>query len=133
MTEAVTVFLVLVGASFMAIAALGMVRMPDLFMRMSSATKAATLGVGLIMIAVAVYFADTGVTSRALAVIVFLILTSPVAAHVIARAAYYSGVPLWEKTMADELRGKESFQPANRAKKKSNPKRRPRAKKTRKR
>lgn len=79
--------------------------MPDLFMRMQAATKAATLGVGCMLSAVAIHFNDVGITTRCLLVTAFVFLTAPVAAHVIARAAYSVGVPLWEGTICDELRG----------------------------
>src|SRR5690606_14226435 len=79
--------------------------MPDLFMRMQAATKASTLGIGCILLAVALHFGELGIASRALAAIIFVCLTAPVAAHVIARASYFVGVPLWQGTIIDELRG----------------------------
>ena len=94
-----------VGAVLMLLAALGVVRMPDLFSRMQAATKASTLGVGCMMLAVAVHFADLAVTTRAVLIVAFVFLTAPVSAHMIGRAAYYVGVPLWEGTTLDELRG----------------------------
>ena len=71
---------------------------------MHAATKAGTLGAGLILIAVAFFYADLGITLRSLAAITFLLLTAPVAAHLIGRAAYYSGIRLWEKTWIDQLK-----------------------------
>ncbi|WP_322807752.1 monovalent cation/H(+) antiporter subunit G [Thermanaerothrix sp.] len=93
------------GAAFMFLASLGVLRMPDLYTRMSATSKAATLGSGLVMLAAAVYFSEFSITVRVLAIIVFLLLTVPVAAHMIGRAAYFDGVPLWEGTVLDELRG----------------------------
>jgi multicomponent Na+:H+ antiporter subunit G len=104
--ELLSAGLLLLGAAFMLLAAVGIVRMPDLFTRMQPATKAATLGVGCLFTAVAVHFGDLGITSRALAAFGFVVLTAPVAAHVIGRAAYFVGVPVWEGTITDELRGK---------------------------
>ncbi len=98
--------LIVVGAFFMLVAAVGIVRMPDLFLRMSATSKAATLGVASVLLATAVYFNDLGVASRALSAIFFLLLTAPVAAHILGRAAYIAGVPLWDKTVCDELRGR---------------------------
>lgn len=97
--------LMIVGAFFIFIASLGLVRMPDLFLRMSATSKAATLGAGLMLMATIVYFQDFAITIRVLSIIGFITLTIPVAAHMIARAAYFDGVPLWEKTEIDELRG----------------------------
>ncbi len=94
---------VITGALFIAIAGIGILRMPDLFMRMSCTTKVTTLGTGFIMLAVAVKFPQIEVISRALVITVFTFLTAPVAAHMIARAAYVTGVQLWEKTSVDQL------------------------------
>ena len=79
-------------------------RMPDVFNRMSASTKAATLGVGCTLMGVAFYFGDFATFIRASAIIVFLLLTAPVAAHLLGRAAYQDGVPLWEGTIFDDLR-----------------------------
>lgn len=104
MTEIVASVLVLLGGAFMFVAALGVVRMPDLPMRMHAATKAGTLGAGLVLLAVAVVYSDAGVTVRAVATIAFLFLTAPVSAHVVGRAATASGaLRLWERTGLDEL------------------------------
>ena len=100
----VAVFMVL-GSLFMLLAAIGVARMPDLFMRMQAATKAATMGAGLIGLAVALHFGDIATVMRAGLVIGFIFITAPVSAHLIGRAAYFVGVPLWEGTVIDELRG----------------------------
>jgi multicomponent Na+:H+ antiporter subunit G len=99
-----TVTLLLVGAVFIFLGAVGVVRLPDLFIRMQAATKASVLGVSCTLLAVAVYFGELGVVTRCLATIAFICLTAPVAAHMIGRAAYRVGVPLWEGTIMDELR-----------------------------
>jgi multicomponent Na+:H+ antiporter subunit G len=98
-----TAALVLVGGLFGFIAAVGMLRLPDMITRMHASTKAGTLGAGLIMAAVAIHFMEVGITLRAAAAIFFLLLTAPVAAHVIGRAAYRSGIRLWDRTWVDEL------------------------------
>jgi len=96
--------LLLVGALFVLVAALGLVRLPDLLMRMHAAAKAGTLGAGLLLIAIAVSSPETSVVARAAATIVFLLLTAPIAAHLIARAAYHTGeAALWKHTCVDEL------------------------------
>lgn len=102
--EVLTLVLLVAGALFMVVAAIGILRMPDIFLRMSATTKAATLGVGLILVAAVLFFDDLAITSRAIATIVFLFLTAPVAAHILGRAAYFDRVPLWSGTIADELR-----------------------------
>ncbi len=100
--------LMLLGAAFMLVAAIGVFRMPDLLTRMHASTKAGALGGGLLLLAVAVHFGELGITSRAVAGVAFVILTAPVAAHMIGRAAYLTGVPLWEGTIVDELRERYS-------------------------
>ena len=100
-----SLILLLTGTLFMLLAGFGLLRMPDLFLRMSAATKASTLGAGFILLAAAIHFEDLGTTSRALATIVFIFLTAPVAAHRIGRAAYFDGVPLWTGTRRDDLGG----------------------------
>lgn len=105
MEEAVGQVLILIGAIFVFIAAIGVIRLPDLFMRMHASTKSSTLGAGLIMAGAALYFNDVAVATRVLAVVVFLFITAPVGAHMIARSAYFSGVPLWDKTISNDLAG----------------------------
>lgn len=105
-SELLTCFLMLAGAGFSLIAAIGIVRMPDLYTRMQAAAKTATLGVGCTILAVAIHFGDVGVTTQAALVIIFLFLTAPVAAHMISRAGYISGIELWERSVTDELRGR---------------------------
>ncbi len=105
LSEILVMALMLAGAFFMFLAGIGMMRMPDLFLRMSSTAKAGTLGAGLLLLAAAIHFGDFAITTRVLAIIVFLMLTAPVAAHMIGRAAYFDGVPLWKGTVRDDLRG----------------------------
>jgi multicomponent Na+:H+ antiporter subunit G len=104
MSDIITSFLLVSGSLFSLVAALGMLRLPDTIIRMHAATKAGTLGAGLILIAEAALYQELGVTLRALAAITFLLLTAPVAAHLIGRAAYYSGIKLWKKTWIDQLK-----------------------------
>ena len=104
--ELISFVLLLIGTFFMVLAGVGLLRMPDLFLRMSAATKASTLGAGFILLAAAVYFGELGTTSRALATIFFVLLTAPVAAHRIARAGSFSGAKLWAGTLQDDLQGR---------------------------
>lgn len=103
MTEITVAFFILAGGLFSLAAAVGVLRLPDILIRMHASTKAGTLGCGLILVAVALHFGDGAIVARSIAAIVFLILTAPVAAHLIGRAAYRTGVPLWHGTVMDEL------------------------------
>lgn len=93
------------GAIFTLLAGVGIVRMPDLYLRISVTTKAATLGVGLILVCAALYFREISITTKVLAIILFILLTAPVSAHLIGRAAYTLGIPMWKKSVMDELKG----------------------------
>jgi multicomponent Na+:H+ antiporter subunit G len=105
-TQVVRDLLMLTGAGFMLVAAIGAWRMPDILMRMHATTKAGGLGAAMIFLAVAVHFSEFVTAARAIAGLAFVVLTAPVAAHMIGRAAYLVGVPLWEGTRVDELRGR---------------------------
>ncbi|MBZ9787357.1 monovalent cation/H(+) antiporter subunit G [Psychroflexus sp. CAK57W] len=94
------------GALFVLLAAIGTLRMPDQYLRISVNTKAATLGVGLLLIAAALFFLETSVTTRVLAVIIFILITAPVGAHLIGRTSYFIGNKLWKNSYIDDLKGK---------------------------
>ena len=106
MNDIIVLILISLGALFILLAAVGLLRMPDLFLRISVTTKAATLGVGMILAGMALHFYETSITTRAIAIIVFLLLTAPIGAHLIGRASYFVGVPLWKKSLMDDLKGK---------------------------
>jgi multicomponent Na+:H+ antiporter subunit G len=78
--------------------------MPDFYIRMSAITKAASLGIGFIALGVAVYFNTPAIVVKSLGIILFIFLSSPVSAHVIARAAFREKVPFWKKTVLDDFR-----------------------------
>lgn len=95
--------LLLLGAVFTLLAAIGVVRLPDLYTRMHAASKAGAVGGGLILLAVAVLSQDAAVSLRAVIGMVFLLLTTPVSAHLLARASYLSGYRPCKETKIDEL------------------------------
>lgn len=99
----VVIFLIFFGVFFMLVAAVGLNRMPDLYMRMHGATKSTTLGIIAIISATALYFGTSVSTTRAILVILFFFITAPIATHVLARAAYRRNVPRWQGTIVDQL------------------------------
>lgn len=100
----ILIAILLAGGTFFAlVAAIGVLRFPDIYMRLSAASKASTLGTSLILAAVALFFDSASVAGKAVAIIAFTLLTAPVAAHMLGRAAYFSGEPLWKKSVRDEL------------------------------
>ena len=104
MVDTITALFLLAGANFSLLAAVGLVRMPDVFTRMQSSTKASTLGLGCLLVATALQLGDLASIIRASSIGAFVMLTLPVSSHVIARAAYLRDVPLWEGTAVDERR-----------------------------
>ncbi|MEL6920683.1 MAG: monovalent cation/H(+) antiporter subunit G [Pseudomonadota bacterium] len=96
--------LVLVGAFFGVFAALGLWRLPDIYTRMHSASKAGTLGSGLLLIAIAVHDGETSTILRASAGVIFFLLTAPISAHLLAKAAYSVGYRLDPNSVRDEMK-----------------------------
>jgi multicomponent Na+:H+ antiporter subunit G len=105
MTEIIIGVLILLGSFFVFVAGFGLLRMPDLYIRMHAATKAGTLGIGFTVAAVAVFHDTLHTAIVAIAIFFFFLLTAPVGAHILGRASYVSGVKPWEKTAQDELAG----------------------------
>jgi multicomponent Na+:H+ antiporter subunit G len=104
MIDIATAILWLAGSAFALLAAVGVLRMPDVFTRMQASTKASTLGVGCLLVGAALQMGDVAAFIRAASIGGFILLTTPVAGLVIARAAYFADVPLWKGTVLDERR-----------------------------
>jgi multicomponent Na+:H+ antiporter subunit G len=103
MTAAIIAILIALGTLFSLLAAIGIVRMPDLYMRAQVVTKSSTLGTSCIALAAALSFDSFEPTVRLMLVVAFLFVTAPVAAHVIVRAAKSQDIPMWEGTTTDAL------------------------------
>lgn len=97
--------MLVVAAAFALIATIGLLRFPDVYTRMHAASKAGTLGSGVALISLAVYSQELDVVTRAIAGVVFFLLTAPVAAHLLARAAYLAGYPPCAATRIDAMAG----------------------------
>jgi multicomponent Na+:H+ antiporter subunit G len=119
MTDVLTAIVWAAGPVFALLAAIGLLRMPDVFTRMQASTKASTLGLGCLLIGAALQLGDVGSLIRVASIGAFILLTTSVAAHVIARAAYLADVPLWEGTVLDE-RGRNLHGPARGERRDSN-------------
>jgi len=100
--------LMLLGAAAVLVAGVGIVRMPDLFTRMQATSKAATLGAILVLLATALAFAELGIVVRSAVVVIFLALTAPIGAHMLARAGYLAGARMCDPDAVDELEGRYS-------------------------
>ncbi|MGJ3262775.1 MAG: monovalent cation/H(+) antiporter subunit G [Salinarimonas sp.] len=103
MTALLALLFKLVGTGFLVVATVGVLRFDDPFQRMHAATKAGTLGAGLVLVGVMLTKGSMDATIVAFLTIVFLIGTMPVAGHLLGRAAYVSGAPL--RTREDALAG----------------------------
>jgi len=102
MTDIIASVLMVGGAFFMIVATIGTLRLPDLYTRMHAISKAGPAGAGLLLMGVAVHFGQVSFTTRAVAVFLFILLTAPVASHLIGRAGYLSGVSLWSGSQFDQ-------------------------------
>ncbi|OCW55741.1 monovalent cation/H(+) antiporter subunit G [Hoeflea olei] len=103
----IAALLLLIGSAFTLVAAIGLLRLPDLYTRMHAASKAGTMGSCLVLIALAVHAHDLGTMSRALAGVVFFLLTAPVSSHLLAKAAYSVGYRLHPTSVRDEMAPKD--------------------------
>ncbi len=104
MNDVFAAFFFLLGGLASLIAAIGVLRLPDLFLRMHAAGMAGTVGLSSVVIGLVIHFGALSETVRGLLVILFFFATTPVAAHMIGRSAYRSGIVLWKKTCMDEYR-----------------------------
>ena len=108
--------LVFIGTFFYFLSALGLIRMPDVYNRMQTSTKSATLGSLGVIVGTGIWAVGLGYSAawvvQTIAVAVFLLLTNPISAHALIRAAYKSGVPLWGGSVVDKygehIRAKDS-------------------------
>ncbi len=99
--------LVFIGTFFYFLSALGLIRMPDVYNRMQTSTKSATLGSLGVMVGVGIWalgsdFGSVAWLTKTIVIAVFLLLTNPISAHALIRAAYKSGIPLWEGSVVDK-------------------------------
>jgi multicomponent Na+:H+ antiporter subunit G len=100
--EWLTALLLLLGSSLALLAAIGVLRFPDTFSRMQASSKASTLGLACLLAATALQFPDVAVLVRLGSIAAFVMLTAPLSAHIVARAALHRGTPLWSATVLNE-------------------------------
>ena len=110
MIEIFSAILLVIGAFFMGIAALGVLKFPDTYSRMHAATKAVSFGAGLMFLSAALYFNSLLIWIKVSLIISFIFLTIPVASNMIGRAAYLLQVPLWKGSVIDEMQDKYNFE-----------------------
>lgn len=102
MNNTIGMGLIVVGLAFDFFGCLGLLRLPDVYNRLQAATKCVTLGTFTIMLGVFAISGFNAVGIKALLCGLFLLLTSPTAAHALSRGAYRAGVKLWDKSVVDK-------------------------------
>jgi len=102
MNEIIGILFIIVGVIFDFFGCLGLVRLPEVYNRLQASTKSVTLGTCSILFGVFIMTGFTASGIKALLCIFFILLTSPVSAHALSRAAHIAGVKLWEKSVCDK-------------------------------
>ncbi len=102
MTDIIGYILITIGIFFDIFGCIVLVRFPDVYNRLQASTKCVTLGTILLLVGVAVISGLGAISAKAIICAVFILITSPTAAHAIAKGAYASGVKLWEKSVVDK-------------------------------
>ena len=104
MNEIIAFIFIGIGIGFNFFGCLGLIRFPDIYNRLQAGTKCVTFGTIFILIGVLIFtgFNATGV--KAIICMVFILITSPTAAHAISRGAHRYGVKLWEKSIMDQYK-----------------------------
>ena len=102
MSDTIGLVFIIVGLAFDVFGCLGLVRLPDVYNRLQAATKCVTLGTCSILFGTFIIVGFTAAGLKSLMCMIFLILTSPVAAHAIARAAHRAGVKLCPESIVDK-------------------------------
>jgi len=101
MTETLGLLLIGVGVVFDLIGTIGLIRLPDIYNRLQAATKCVTLGTTALLVGTALYIGLGALAMKAILCAVFILITSPVGAHAIARGAHISGIRLWKGSVED--------------------------------
>ncbi len=101
MNNIIGMALIVIGLMFDLFGCIGLIRMPDVYNRLQAATKCVTLGTFSIMLGVFAIYGFTAVGIKAILCGIFLLITSPTAAHALSRGAYISGVKLCKESVVD--------------------------------
>lgn len=106
MIEIVISFFILLGALFMLLGAIAIIRLPDTYTRINAATKASTFGVIGSMIGLFIFFISSQdqMSGKVLLTIVFVFLTAPIGGFMMARSAYHAGIKIWDQSVRDDLK-----------------------------
>ena len=102
MSDTIGYIFIAIGVLFNIFGCIGLVRFPDVYNRLQASTKCVTLGTIMVLVGVAVVAGSGAMATKAIICAVFIVVTSPTAAHAIAKGAYAAGVKLWENSVVDK-------------------------------
>lgn len=102
-----TALLLLLGSILGLLAAVGVLRFPDTFLRMQASSKASTLGLACLLGGTMLQFPDVSTITRLASIALFVMLTAPLSAHIVARVALHRRTPLWRGTVLNEYESTE--------------------------
>lgn len=103
--EIIVSFFLVIGAVFSLAGSVGFIRFPDVYCCMHALSKPVTIGVASLMIGYLIFVECSGVgfSTQGVLAVVFIMITVPIGTHMIAKASYRNGVPLWEESVIDQL------------------------------
>ena len=104
MNEIIGAILFGIGIAFNFFGCLGLIRLPDIYNRLQASTKCVTFGTIFILIGVIVFSGFNSLGTKAILCLIFILITSPTAAHAISKGAHRSGVSLWKKSVIDSYK-----------------------------
>ncbi|MBN1794454.1 MAG: Na+/H+ antiporter subunit G [Candidatus Omnitrophica bacterium] len=104
MSNAVGLSMITLGILFNFFGCVGLVRLPDIYNRLQASTKCVTLGTSLVLMGVVFMNGFCSISMKAILCMIFILVTSPTAAHAISKGAYLSGVELWEGSVVDQYK-----------------------------
>ena len=104
MTEIIGYILISIGILFDIFGCIGLVRFPDVYNRLQASTKCVTLGTILVLLGAAFVHGWGSIAAKAIICAVFILITSPTAAHAIAKGSHSAGIKLWEKSVVDKYK-----------------------------
>ena len=100
----ITIILICIGVLFNIFGCIGLIRLPDVYNRLQSATKCVTLGCCSSLLAVIFHYGLNDAGFKALIAIPILFFSSTVAAHALIRGAYHFGTKLYDKSVKDDYK-----------------------------
>ena len=103
--------MIVIGVVFNIIGCIGLIRLPDLYNRLQAATKCVTLGTCTVLAGCMFLSDNTSLTLKCLICLIFILITSPTAAHALARGSYAFGVRLWDKSVVDKYKAVQNKGP----------------------